>query len=219
MRELKADVAQLEELRTCNAKVGGSNPLISSKVSMNVSMNDKILITGSGRSGTTFLMHLLTECGLDTGYTGATLESATDKTNSGAEWPLQDGIEFPTIIKSPGFCIHLPSTIKRFDWNVKHVFISIRKYESVVKHHLEGLEEKEKRVREQQLIQGVAYHIGFLMEHLVFLDIPYTFIQFPRSVEDGRYLYFQLEKILKDVPYWLFMQKHKEIADKTKVRF
>lgn len=177
---------------------------------------NKILVTGSGRSGTTFLMQILTACNLDTGYTNKSIQESIDKTNSGAEWPLHDGTEFPRIIKNPGFCIHLPSTMQRFHWKVDFVYVSIRKYDSVVKHYLD----ESPALNKSELIRGVSHHVGMLIQHLEFLEIPHTFIQFPRSVNEPDYLYFKLISLLNGkISLPEFRDIHSRIADKNKVRF
>ena len=66
--------------------------------------NPHIVITGTGRAGTTFLMHLLTELGLETGFSPETLsQNISQDSNSGLEWPNEDFLsgKAPRVFKSP----------------------------------------------------------------------------------------------------------------------
>ena len=64
-----------------------------------------IIISGTGRAGTTFLVQLLTELGLDTGFPRAV--SQTDaNSNAGMELDIRD-IKAPYIIKNPWLCDYL----------------------------------------------------------------------------------------------------------------
>ena len=68
-------------------------------------MSEHIIITGTGRSGTTFLMQLFTVLGLDTGFAN-TDESIDHISNAGMERDLADP-ELPLIVKSPWMCEYL----------------------------------------------------------------------------------------------------------------
>jgi hypothetical protein len=64
-----------------------------------------VIISGTGRAGTTFLVQLLTELGLDTGLT----DSHTDifeNCNAGMEKDLREP-DAPYIVKSPFLCDYL----------------------------------------------------------------------------------------------------------------
>ena len=61
----------------------------------------KVIISGTGRSGTTFLVHLLTELGLDTGITARNWgKKYFEHCNAGLEHELLDP-ETPYIVKNP----------------------------------------------------------------------------------------------------------------------
>ena len=64
----------------------------------------KVIITGTGRAGTTFLVRLLTELGLDTGYTRDNWQKDYfAHCNAGLEHELNDP-KAPYIVKNPGLC-------------------------------------------------------------------------------------------------------------------
>ena len=62
-----------------------------------------ILIAGTGRAGTTFLVELFTELGFDTGFSYATVKSKKNGlANAGLEKSLMDE-EVPMLVKDPNF--------------------------------------------------------------------------------------------------------------------
>jgi len=99
---------------------------------------NKIIITGTGKSGTTFLVHLLTALGLDTGYDLNTLhEHMSAESHGGLEWPIRGKRAVdpsPYIIKNPSLCYDLQERTRRWDWHIEHVYVSFRKYEETARH-------------------------------------------------------------------------------------
>jgi len=87
-------------------------------------MKRHILVSGTGRSGTTFLMQLLTALRLDTGF-----DSNTDKideiSNAGMEWDLRDQ-NAPFIVKSPWICEYLATVMIEGSLCVEHIIIPVR---------------------------------------------------------------------------------------------
>src|SRR5258706_14981308 len=68
-----------------------------------------IIISGTGRAGTTFLIQLLTELGLDTGFPkGLTLDL---NSRAGMELDIRDP-HAPYVIKSPWLCDYLDDVLK-----------------------------------------------------------------------------------------------------------
>src|ERR1017187_10331562 len=61
-----------------------------------------LLISGTGRAGTTFLVQLFTELGLDTGFASAT-DGMHQGCNAGMEWQLEDIFKksAPYVVKAP----------------------------------------------------------------------------------------------------------------------
>ncbi|HUJ43043.1 MAG TPA: hypothetical protein VLW52_05480 [Opitutaceae bacterium] len=111
----------------------------------------KVIITGTGRAGTTFLVHLLTELGLDTGYApGAVREQIDPRCQAGLEndlWArrrkrtigdwlrqpkhtirdLVNGpLPAPYIVKDPALCETLGQLVACGGLTVDHVYIPIR---------------------------------------------------------------------------------------------
>jgi hypothetical protein len=181
----------------------------------------------TGTSGTTYLMHLLTELECGTGYpVGHTVNPKGD-----FEWPIQE--EVPRIIKNPKFSEELLLTINRCSWDVEHVYILLRNYNDIAKSAYEAKRKNETRnfpirrasfiteeLTEEQHLKfnhmKAASRIGLLMLDLVTAEIPYTFLLFPRIVTDPDYLYTKCA-LFHDVKYSMFLDAFNRIADVSKV--
>jgi hypothetical protein len=80
-----------------------------------------IIISGTGRAGTTFLIQLLTVLGLDTGFSDITSE-VMKNSNAGMEKDIR-AADAPYIIKSPWLCDYL-GEVK--DVIIDHAIVPIR---------------------------------------------------------------------------------------------
>ncbi len=212
-------------------------------------MQRKIIITGTGKSGTTFLVHLLTALGYDTGYELDTIhEHMSPISNGGLEWYIRGRKAIdpsPYIIKNPSLCFDLQERIRRWNWSVEHVYVSLRQYKEAANHRyhktmrvrgiglhsfIEGLD-GEKREKEIEFLQSLnkdeqiyletmksASQIGHLMEQLVGSGIPYTFIEFPKSALSWKYCQSKLGKLVSNISGKVFMDTFDKIADVNKIR-
>lgn len=170
----------------------------------------KILITGPGRSGTTFLVQLLTRLGLDTGFEPYK-EIFIPEVRAGGEWCIPLDIyndsdevmrekidEAPRILKSCEWGLVLKQLIKGNTIEVDHIIIPVRDLEDAAKSRLEvGLDwmvadnlEGEDRVVNQADIKAIA--LGRAIEVCLLYDIPYTLMLFPRFVDDIDYCWGKL---------------------------
>jgi hypothetical protein len=85
-----------------------------------------VIITGTGRAGTTFLMELLTNLGLDTGFKPENVSSLKCEIGrAGLETNIEDA-NCGYIIKNPGFCNHAEEVLSRDDIIIDHVFVPMR---------------------------------------------------------------------------------------------
>ena len=86
----------------------------------------KIYITGTGRSGTTFLMRLFTFLELDTGYNKTNYKDFIFKNcNSGIEKAYKAK---PYIIKSPYLVENLRTLVMDESIRIKAIIVSIHNY-------------------------------------------------------------------------------------------
>lgn len=189
--------------------------------------NKHIIITGIGRSGTTFLVKLFTELGLDTGFSPNSYP-IFDNCNAGLEIPLKKP-GAPYIVKDPRLCNYLPEVIA-MGKRIVHAFVPIRKLEHAVKsrisvqkksqHMLEtrksipgGLWDSNSPETQQQVLTEKFYR---LVQSLAAHDIPHTFLDFPRMANDANYLYTKLKPIF-DLDYQHFCEVFNRVADPTSI--
>ena len=88
-----------------------------------VSPEPKIVITGTGRAGTTLLVQVLTDLGLDTGF------AADARIDEHASAGLETGIEAPDaprIVKNPNLSRRLGELLDAGKVEIEHVIIPIR---------------------------------------------------------------------------------------------
>lgn len=89
-----------------------------------------VVISGTGRAGTSFLVELLTHLGLDTGFNIDTIK--LDKhARAGLEISLKPEAtekqqKVPYIVKDPWFCDYAEEVLKQKDIHIDHVFIPMR---------------------------------------------------------------------------------------------
>lgn len=179
-----------------------------------------VFISGTGRAGTTLLVSLLTELGLDTGFDGGRDLLAKPPEADGddpAEPPktyfeiANAGLERdvfakdnPMIVKSPFLCEQLDAVIAA-GIPVAHLIIPVR--------NLNDAAESRRRVQAattgaqdgsgvagglwgtalaDQQEAALAIRFAALVEAAVRHEIPVTFLSFPRFAQDARYCFEKL---------------------------
>jgi len=162
----------------------------------------KLIITGTGRAGTTFLVRLLTALGQPTGYTE---ESWRDDyfahCHAGLERDVTDR-NAPYIVKDPGLCVTLSGLLTRKEIVVDHAIVPIRELEAAANSRIRhggaadeipgGLVGTD-RADQQARVLAERFHT--LLHTLVSHDVPHTLLQFPRFVRDVDYAYEKLNPI------------------------
>ena len=159
----------------------------------------KVIITGTGRAGTTFLVELLTEVGLDTGYSpGNWSRDYFEHCSAGLE---QDMLveESPYVVKNPTFCQTLPELLATGCFAIDHVLVPIRELDDAAKSRIRigGLDgalpggllgTSDPAAQKGVLAEG--FHR--LMHTLAAYDIPHTLLDFPRFAVDADYAWRKL---------------------------
>ena len=199
-----------------------------------------VVVTGTGRAGTTFLIELLTHLGLDTGFApDAIADNKYELANAGLEFKI--GAELcPYIAKDPSFCDYAEDVFARDDLLIEHIFIPIRNIESVAasrrhneKEHIKKMSFREKLYffTKPYLIPGglVSTHScrkgvqeKILIQKLFTLllqvsqyHIPITFIQFPYMMSHPEYLYQKLSPIISHISLADFKAIYNKIAQSS----
>jgi hypothetical protein len=185
-----------------------------------------VVITGTGRSGTTFLVELLAHLGLDTGYN---IDDINAKKKTIARAGLEHDIRLkkcPYIVKNPLFCDYAEEVLAREDIIIEHVFIPVRnlqaaaqsrRYVNEANFSNMPLLKKIKRTYKPKGVAGGLWDInpkeGVKQEEILlqkmyklFLalsdtSIPITLMRYPRIVKDCAYLFEKLKPILGDMDY------------------
>jgi len=188
-----------------------------------------VVITGTGRSGTTFLVELLTSLGLETGFS---IDDLVSKKSEGARAGLEYDIRessCPYIVKSPWFCDYAEEVISRDDIEIEHIFIPIRDLDAaaesrryVVKAAVSRLPfiEKLRHIVKPRRVDGGLWHtnssksgdqeeillrqIYNLMFAVSDTCLPVTLMRYPRIAQDPQYLFEKLKLILRGVTYETF---------------
>jgi hypothetical protein len=181
-----------------------------------------IIISGTGRAGTTFLVQLLTQLRLDTGFAHPYAKFSTHN-QAGMEWDLRKHADnAPYIVKSPALCEHLESILDASHIVIDHAIIPIRDLYSAAESRREvarrgnfkfltPLRRGFRRIRNPDEQENVlAQHFYKLLHTLAQHDVPTTMMFFPRLSTDPVYLYQKIRFLLGEIDY-------KEFADAFRV--
>ena len=107
-------------------------------------MRHHAIITGTGRTGTSFLVHLFTRLGLDTGFS---LEQITSELNPISKAGLESNIRDPNapyIVKSPSISNYIDEILDNPEIEVDLVIIPIRDIEDAVSSRVKVSDENVK---------------------------------------------------------------------------
>jgi hypothetical protein len=193
------------KLETLGTMVNIKNSLPALNISNK--LNHHVIISGTGRAGTTHLMQLLTILGLDTGFQDGGYQ-LFENCNAGLEIPLTKS-SAPFIVKDPRLCDYLEDAILRDGKVVEHAIIPVRKlYEAAqsrrdVQNRSKDIFHSSKNppgglwdtssADEQESI--LAKKFFKLVHTLTKYKIPVTFLEFPRFADDPDYLYDALAQV------------------------
>lgn len=158
----------------------------------------KVLITGTGRAGTTLLIQVLTDLGLDTGVLP---DAAIDpRASAGLELPITDP-NGPRIVKSPLVIPRLGALLDDGIVRIEHVIVPIRdldvaaasrvrltKYGTNL-HTWGGLIGTVRATRQREALALLEYELLYTIARH---QLPHTLIMFPRFTHDWEYTFRQL---------------------------
>lgn len=181
-------------------------------------MRHHVVITGTGRSGTSFLVQLMTNLGLDTGFDKDTARSILGtEGRAGLEFDIRKN-NCPYIVKSPWFCDYASDVLRDPEIRVDRVFIPIR--------DLEAAAESRRCVTRLNSTKGGLWHTDSLQpgdqEQVLLLQvyklvlalssyhIPVAFIRYPKLIKAPSYLFRKLRPLLKDMALDDFLEVFNE---------
>ena len=162
-----------------------------------------LIISGTGRAGTTFLVQLLTELGLDTGFPHAN-SGIHESSNAGMEWNIKHH-NAPYVVKNPALCKDLEDVLETGDVVVDCAIIPIRDLFASAESRRTVQRKVNKRdtpggliltsnPSDQEAVLAVQLHS--LVHALAKHDVPMIWLYFPRLVKDPDYLYDKLKSVL-----------------------
>ena len=172
-------------------------------------LRDRVLVTGTGRCGTSFIMQALTVAGEPTGFSSPMerfypLNMAGQETilPTDASHDYMAKYERFKVIKDPRLCFTLRTLLKNDSISVDHVYVMIRDIHgaslSRVKKNLLLLPPDQTDFSPHGMLEGQTIFMyeafGVLMETLALHEIDHTFIEFPRCLTDAEYMYHQIRK-------------------------
>ncbi len=181
-----------------------------------------IIISGTGRAGTTFLVQLGTALGLDTGFTD-TSSALYANCSAGMELDIREP-DAPYIIKSPWLCDYLDEALEAGDITIDHAIIPVRDLYSAAESRRDvtrrtdtavfpmapgGLWHTDTPENQESVLANQLYKLIFTLAKR---DIPLTLLHFPRFVNDPEYLYRKLSFMWEGIPYEAFLKVFKQVA-------
>ena len=183
-----------------------------------------LIISGTGRAGTTLLVQLFTQLGLDTGFTDTT-SSVYDNCNGGMESDLRQP-DAPYVVKSPWLCDYLDDVLQNGDTVIDHAIIPVRDLYSAAQSRRDVTEKTDPDEYPTPDIPGGLWHtenpdeqetiLAKQFYKLLFViakhDIPMTLVHFPRFAYEPAYLYWKIAPLLGDIGYGTFMTAFGEVG-------
>ena len=158
----------------------------------------KVIVTGTGRSGTTFLMCLLTQLGINTGYSKDDYHKYINpRCNGGLE---RVGHVDYYVIKNPEFCTAIPTLVQKYI--IDHVFVLVRNMNDAASSRISHGRDPgglwgtvDTKSQKDILLQK----FGTLMSDLILNDVPHSCLIFPRLATDGEYCFKALKPLLEKI--------------------
>lgn len=196
-----------------------------------------VVITGTGRAGTTFLVELLTHLGLETGFSVDDIpQKKYQEARAGLEYELKNP-KCPFIVKTTFFCDYAEDVIHQKDIIIEHVFIPIRNLHAAAESRRyvskDSLAKLPLRQRIKHIIRPRRFPGGLLhtksnepgqqedvllrqIYNLVYAlsdsDIPITLLRYPRITKDSKYLFDKLNPLLKNIDFESFCSVFNKVA-------
>lgn len=198
-----------------------------------------VIISGTGRAGTSFLVELLTHLGLDTGYAPEELERRKFKmARAGLEHDIRKP-GAPYIVKSPWFCDYSDEVLKRDDITIEHVFVPVRDLKAAAESRrfvttqtvanmplLKRLWYRQfpkavkggvHTVDGEHLEEALLSQVYNLALSLSGTTVPVTLLRYPKIVNDAYYLFQKLQPVLNDTTYAEFESTFARVVRKDLV--
>src|SRR6266508_882216 len=160
----------------------------------------KVVITGTGRTGTTLLVRHLTDLGLDTGFGEGKLTPYGHSVRAGLECRVDDP-DAPTVVKDMTLGFRLRAVLESGTVSIGHVILPTRRLDVATASRVRAADYGRAPFRRGALtgtMRGTeqarvlrrmkADIVGTLAD----FGVPYTELDFPRFAADAVYLHHKL---------------------------
>ena len=166
----------------------------------------KIVITGTGRAGTTLLVRVLDELGLDTGIHEGKLTPYGAAVRAGLESRVDDP-DAPTVVKDLTLGFRLRPMLDAGEVEIGHVLIPTRALEVAAASRVRAagygrlpfgrgaLIGTLRATEQKKVLKTIRSEITDALDDA---GIPYTELEFPRFALDPEYTHRQLGAVLPD---------------------
>ncbi len=176
---------------------------------MNQFRREKVLISGTGRCGTTFIILLLSLLNLDTGYNIYNFKyDISEKCNSGMERLIDSPY---TYLKNPRFIEQIESILQNKSINIRYMIIPIREYSKCAESRYHLGDECGGLWNATDCDSQIAFFHKIMSNYMYYMtkyDIPTIFIDFDKMITQPQYLYEKLQPILPNISYTIFLQSY-----------
>jgi hypothetical protein len=176
-----------------------------------------VLITGTGRAGTTFLVHLLTKVGIDTGFNPENIDAFVDQTSfGGLELDIRN-VDAPYVAKSPLMSLMLDEILQNDDLILDAVIVPFRSIKEAAASRLD-VQSKSGEFFPNSVPGGITTGAGgvdqeqelYLRIERILLSlsrthIPVIFIAYPLLMQDKEYLYRKLVSVFPSISHGMFV--------------
>jgi hypothetical protein len=166
----------------------------------------KIVITGTGRAGTTLLVQILDDLGLDTGLAEGKLSRYGASVRAGLESRI-DEPDAPTVVKDMTLGFRIRQLLESGSVQIQHVILPDRRLDIAAASRIRAAGYGRQPFRRGALTgtlratEQARVLAGLRAEILGALDdfaIPYTVLEFPRFATDAEYTHAALRPVLPD---------------------
>lgn len=201
-----------------------------------------LLIAGTGRAGTSYLVQYLTACGLETHLSRNPNSWIDENANAGLEDFPEKNADLPYVVKSPWLYEFVEDLLARDDIQVDAVIVPMRDLVEaatsrvvnelrarlgredipgeLTRWHTWGIVPGGTVYSLNPIDQARLLSMGFhqVIHACVKKRVPLIFLEFPRFITDGEYLYEQLRSVLGGIDSSAAMRAHAQTAQPDKVR-
>jgi hypothetical protein len=180
---------------------------------------EKILITGTGRCGTTFLIKLFSFLEFDTGYNRNNYkQSIFSNCNSGMEKQYNDNYY---ILKNPTFINDIEKILKDPSITIKNIIIPLRDLNASAQSRAYHNNSCGGLWNATDKLSQIAFYKNILTNYMFIAtkyDVNTIFIDFDKMINDKTYLFTKLKPILdeKNIDLETFSHTYDEVSLSSK---